>query len=814
MKQLIFLIAFSPFIFLSKDSLAQKMWMSDVAGNWNNPANWTGGSVPVIGESVTFNAVHNGNCLLDIVPPVLDGIVINGYTGTIDLQGRSLTSSGTVNSNFTTGTIINSGVAASITITTAGNGITTGLTTFQGTNFGTIASPNVQLNVTSGSILLNGSTFRAPVFFIKTADNFDNGAGGNIFNNSVSIVNNSGSQITLAGTNPDVFNGVVTLRTNNTGRISISDFSGSTTFNNNVIVESVNGGGVIFGNTGPGTVTLSAGRTISVGAAGFNSGELRLKRFTQIGATTQSLTLTGTSYLTLGISAAQPTTFNGNVTFTAPQVDIDGATFNGTTIIEKNGTGHNTCDGGNTFNGTTTIRYTFAGPSIWAFAFLQGDRFNGDVTFEAPVANIFRPAFNGTNFFSNGITINSVGTLTFGLGTGIVELSGPNNQAINKTLGSASPVFQRLRLNKSANSCTLNTDVTVGITGTFTSGVLNASVTNFLNFADNATTTGASNASHVDGPVRKTGDDAFTFPEGDNGIYRPISISAPANITDAFTAEYVHAAQSFGVIMDPSFARLSSCEYWVLDRNAGASNVNVTLSWNSSDCAGTYITDPNLPDLRVARWDGAQWVNHGNGSTTGNAASGTIVTSAPVTNFSPFTLASITILNPLPIELGSFIAVPEKNIVRLKWTTLSEINYNFFTVQRSINGMQFESIGIVKAKGSNVGSTLYIYDDTEPINGSSYYRLKQTDFDDNIFYSSPVFVHENFNVLPIIIYPNPAFKNQIVSLNKYADLVILNDLNQVVFEAKHVKEIDISFFQSGAYIVKTRNGECLRLIVL
>lgn len=99
----------------------------------------------------------------------------------------------------------------------------------------------------------------------------------------------------------------------------------------------------------------------------------------------------------------------------------------------------------------------------------------------------------------------------------------------------------------------------------------------------------------------------------------------------------------------------------MLDRVTSTNNVNVTLTW---DVNSGGVTD--LDDLLVARWDGDSWTSEGNGGTTGNTTTGTIVTSSAVTNFSPFTLASSTSNNPLPIELLSFSATPVGNVVELE----------------------------------------------------------------------------------------------------------------------------------------------------
>src|SRR5882672_11032715 len=97
-----------------------RFWISAAASNWNNTSNWSavsggagGASVPTAGNVAVFNGAggRNGNCSLDIAPSV-SGSTINGYSGTVDLSGFTLTTSGP--NTFTTGTISNSGVAAGL----------------------------------------------------------------------------------------------------------------------------------------------------------------------------------------------------------------------------------------------------------------------------------------------------------------------------------------------------------------------------------------------------------------------------------------------------------------------------------------------------------------------------------------------------------------------------------------------------------------------------------------------------------------------------------------------------------------------------
>jgi hypothetical protein len=369
-------------------------------------------------------------------------------------------------------------------------------------------------------------------------------------------------------------------------------------------------------------------------------------------------------------------------------------------------------------------------------------------------------------------------------------------------------------MNKASNTVTLNTIASVTLGATFTSGILNSDAINILSFADNATSTGGSNTSHIDGPVAKVGNDAFVFPTGDNGIFRTIAISAPSNTSHTFTAEYFHTPQAFGdaSTYDPSFYSVSSCEFWTLDRTpaVGGSNVSVTLSWNSADCTGAYIGDPST--LRVTRWNGSSWVNHGNGGTTGNAATGTILSSGVVTAFSPFTLASTSSANPLPIELLEFVATPLGNSIELNWTTLSELNNDYFTVERSTTGTEFEEIGTVKGAGTTLARKNYRYLDEYPTDGISYYRLKQTDFDGTISFSEIARVDLSAPA-QIVVYPNPIARSTTARLNYRGSFALFNSMGQMVLMVENSNELDTRGLPSGVYTIKSTNGSFSRLVI-
>lgn len=85
--------------------------------------------------------------------------------------------------------------------------------------------------------------------------------------------------------------------------------------------------------------------------------------------------------------------------------------------------------------------------------------------------------------------------------------------------------------------------------------------------------------------------------------------------------------------------------------------------------------------------------------------------------------------NQLPVELSSFGATQINNTIQLDFTTQSEINNHYFIIQRSIDGLQWTSIGTVEGNGTTYTPTTYQYIDEAPIHGLNYYRIQQVDYD-------------------------------------------------------------------------------------
>ncbi|HMR46914.1 MAG TPA: T9SS type A sorting domain-containing protein [Bacteroidia bacterium] len=110
---------------------------------------------------------------------------------------------------------------------------------------------------------------------------------------------------------------------------------------------------------------------------------------------------------------------------------------------------------------------------------------------------------------------------------------------------------------------------------------------------------------------------------------------------------------------------------------------------------------------------------------------------------------------PLPIELVSFTAqLVEQSKIVCKWTTATEVNNNYFEVEKSRNGVNFLPIGKIAGAGNSNTVLNYSFTDEQPFSGINYYRLKQTDYDGAFSYSKIVTI-SNDDREDWYVFPNP-----------------------------------------------------------
>jgi len=173
--------------------------------------------------------------------------------------------------------------------------------------------------------------------------------------------------------------------------------------------------------------------------------------------------------------------------------------------------------------------------------------------------------------------------------------------------------------------------------------------------------------------------------------------------------------------------------------------------------------------------------------------------------------------NPLPITMITFTGYKRAQSVALKWETASEVNFEGFGIERSLDGYHWVSIGYVQGKGLSLAQNNYQYLDSTPNQGTNYYRLKEMDLDGHFKYSNTIIIH--FERGNINVHPNPttgtiSIKSEDLLINK---VFIYNQLGQLAFTSNSSNTtLDISDLPKGMYtvMVQSKTEVFKQLIIL
>lgn len=362
-------------------------------------------------------------------------------------------------------------------------------------------------------------------------------------------------------------------------------------------------------------------------------------------------------------------------------------------------------------------------------------------------------------------------------------------------------------------SSTANLRYNVSNSIDFVTGVFYTSSNDPIRMLNGSTATGGNNVSYVDGPLTKIGNNAFTFIVGKSGVYAPIAMTVPTT-SSTYVGEYFPTPYVDTTSLGSGIDHVSKVEYWTLNRTAGTGSVQVTL-FNDLSRSGPI---DNMANIVVARYNSgtSQWVNHGNGGITGTNVSGSVTSSVAVGNFSPFTLASTNGLNPLPVSLIAFEAQLTNSIVEIEWSVSNENACEHYTVEKSLDGINWIEISKVDAMNSGSNIEKYSSIDPNPIKGVQFYRLCQKDIEGESKVISKTVLNFSNSKAPIKIYPNPAHSNVVLELNP-ADLDnvkinLVNNIGLVVKTISNVSElndIDVSDLPTGIYTLEVNSNGIL-----
>lgn len=413
---------------------------------------------------------------------------------------------------------------------------------------------------------------------------------------------------------------------------------------------------------------------------------------------------------------------------------------------------------------------------------------------------------NGTIYL--GGNWNNEGTYSSSSGT-IIFQAGKAQTMNHSGIGD----FYNLTISKSTGDITFNNAITVANTLTLTGQNLILGANN-LTIGNNGSISGGSASSFVVtnstgslqqnniGSGGRTG--SVSFPVGhasSTTAYSPVTIDNSTGTADRFDVRVcnyinIEGSCSAGTVIDSEVVNKT----WNINEGIASGSVaDITLQWNGSD----ELTGFDRTNAFISHHNGTAWSNlQSAGASAGTNPYTRTVTG--VSDFSPFGLGGEG--SPLPIKLTSFEAVAEGDKVKISWSTSSEVNNDFFTVERSKAGRDFEEVVIINGVGNSKATQMYSAFDKKPYHDFSYYRLKQTDIDGHYSYSK-VRVVQYFNASDVKIYPNPVNGDIFYqSMNSIEDQEVTITLYNIFGEAVYSK----TFLKEGQNTIRIRLPDQLK----
>lgn len=232
-------------------------------------------------------------------------------------------------------------------------------------------------------------------------------------------------------------------------------------------------------------------------------------------------------------------------------------------------------------------------------------------------------------------------------------------------------------------------------------------------------------------------------------------------------------------------------------------------------------------DLFAQRWNStvgtwADWVNP-NAPQSINTATNVQSTGAlgNTSFFRVWTLVDKS--SPLPVTWLDLSSDCDDGNMIVKWSTATEQNADYFTLERSIDGNNFSSVATVQATGNSSTTQYYSAVDADAYSGTSYYRVKETDFNGAYMYSSTITVNGCSNNISMAVYPNPSLGSFNVAVAGGKDdeviIVVVDMLGQVFYSNVSVLSTDNEIIAvdpahqlaAGVYtVIATSNDEILK----
>jgi hypothetical protein len=429
-----------------------------------------------------------------------------------------------------------------------------------------------------------------------------------------------------------------------------------------------------------------------------------------------------------------------------------------TSTVNIQGTGVQTLDG--TLSGANAFGNMTINKTAGSVVLNQNTDITGNLTTSSgtSVLNVNGKYVKiGGNVVNNngGTTITNTASSTF-------EFNGTAAQGYNQ--GSSTLTLNNVVMNNTGTGLTLNSQMVLGTAGvlTLTQGTITTGA-NELRITNTAPTScpAGNSTSYVIGNLRRYLNGAaasYDLPVGHatKGYQR-----ANITFTTATTIPQLLARfDTWGAV--PNGPAANECVTATYNALPAQDNGYWTITASANATSGTYNT--TLYSGNVTNTGGAAgWTvmkaatGAGPWSLNGTCVVSSTASSASRTGmngFSAFAVAQSA--TPLPIELLYFQGTTDAEVNHLKWATATETGNDYFTLERSTDGISFEEIGRVDGAGTSMQRIDYTFDDQNPSTGYNYYRLKQTDFNGQSTYSNIVALefHRGFMAVSNV-RPNP-----------------------------------------------------------
>ncbi len=225
-----------------------------------------------------------------------------------------------------------------------------------------------------------------------------------------------------------------------------------------------------------------------------------------------------------------------------------------------------------------------------------------------------------------------------------------------------------------------------------------------------------------------------------------------------------------------------------------STGTTLVITQSSGDYTATASTVNTITNIDTNHTEAMFMVNYRNINNftyrTGAITTGGSQTRQASLYFKSFWNLPVT---TLPIELLYFTPQLSGNIVELKWATATEKNNDYFTIERSTNGKDFEEIIRKSGVGTSNSKHYYTAVDNSPQSGNNYYRLKQTDYDGKFAYF-PIKVVNVKNNLSNISETSKLIFNSL-GPNPFVDNFKIN------FTLKEAAQIDFSIINSSGQVI-------------